>query len=109
MKNGLAGGPLGWLWRWWHRQPRLDAVRLVLYTRRGCHLCDVALAELEQWRWRYGFRLDVLDVDADSALIAAYGLEVPVVMVDGRVRFRGAVNRVLLRRLLRAASSCHLT
>jgi hypothetical protein len=97
--------PAGWLWRWWHRQPRLDAVRVVLYTRQGCHLCDVALAELERWRWRYGFRLDVRDVDGDAGLVMAYGTLVPVVVIDGRVRFRGAVNRVLLLRLLRAAGS----
>lgn len=94
---------LGWLWRWWHAQPWLGQMCVVLYTRRGCHLCDVAHQELEQHRWRYGFQLDIIDVDGDAALVEKHGSCVPVVLIDGKVRFRGAVNRVLLRRLLRAA------
>ena len=34
-----------------------------------------------------------------------YDLEVPVVSIDGRVRFRGMVNAVLLRRELRSAAN----
>jgi glutaredoxin len=73
-----------------------------MYTRRGCHLCDTAWEQLEQARRRYGFALTAQDVDADAALAAEHGNCVPVVTVDGKVRFRGAVNPVLLERLLRA-------
>ena len=40
-----------------------------------------------------------MDVDADPALAAEHGEQVPVVAVDGRIRFRGIVNPILLRRL----------
>jgi hypothetical protein len=73
-----------------------------MYTRRGCHLCDAAWVRLEQARRRYGFRLSAADVDASPELAAAFGQCVPVVTVNGKVRFRGAVNTVLLARLLRA-------
>jgi glutaredoxin len=73
-----------------------------MYTRRGCHLCEQAWEQLEQARGRNGFALEQVDVDTDPELAARYGLEVPVVTVNGRVRFRGLVNRVLLDRLLRA-------
>src|SRR5437764_148097 len=53
-------------------------------------------------RRRYGFALDALDVDGDAALRERFGLLVPVVAVNGKVRFRGGVNAVLLERLLRA-------
>jgi hypothetical protein len=77
-------------------------VKVVLYTRRGCHLCEDAwqLLAAEQAAW--GFALCSMDVDTDAALVAEHGDWVPVVAVNGRVRFRGRVNRVLLRRLLRA-------
>jgi len=39
---------------------------------------------------------------ADPALAERYGLTVPVVAVDGKVRFKGVVNPVLLERLLAA-------
>jgi glutaredoxin len=71
-----------------------------MYTRQGCHLCADAWAVLEAERARSGFTLTRVDVDTDPALAELYGLEVPVVTVDGEVRFRGRVNAVLLRRLL---------
>mgnify|MGYP002626166057 CR=1 FL=1 len=42
-----------------------------------------------------------IDVDADPALRERYNECVPVVHIDGRERFRGKINEVLLRRLLR--------
>jgi glutaredoxin len=76
-----------------------------MYTRRGCHLCEVAWERLEEARRRYDFVLKAQDVDADPALAAQHGNCVPVVTVNGKVRFRGAVNPVLLERLLRAESA----
>jgi glutaredoxin len=87
---------------WWRGRERLGHLNVVMYTRRGCHLCDAAWEQLEAARRHYGFALAARDVDADAALAAQYGECVPVVTVNGKVRFRGAVNPVLLERLLRA-------
>lgn len=76
----------------------MEGGRVVLYTRVGCHLCDVAGDELE----RFGLTYDAVDIDQDASLVEAYGDCVPVVEIDGRVRFRGRVNRVLLQRFLDA-------
>jgi glutaredoxin len=91
------------LWSWWRRwRAPLGHLEVVMYTRRGCHLCEAAWAQLRRQRRRYGFRLAAVDVDADPELRRRHGDCVPVVAVGGRVRFRGAVNPVLLARLLRA-------
>ena len=55
---------------------------LTVYSRRGCHLCEDLLAELETWL-RGRARIEVIDVDTDSALREAYGLRVPVVSASG--------------------------
>lgn len=68
----------------------------VVYTRVGCHLCDDALALLRQ----VGLDPRTVDVDSDEELRARWNTCVPVVEIDGKVRFRGRVNEVLLRRLL---------
>jgi glutaredoxin len=81
--------------------PRPD-LRFVLFTRQGCHLCDDAHALLTRAQERYGFPLEVKDVDKSPEWVAAYGECVPVVLVNDKVRFRGKVNEVLLRRLLDA-------
>lgn len=85
----------GWLWG------GSEGREVVMYTREGCHLCEEAWAVLQAERAWFGFRLSRVDVDTDASLAESYGLEVPVVTVDGEVRFRGRVNAVLLRRLLR--------
>ncbi|HUG70048.1 MAG TPA: glutaredoxin family protein [Pirellulaceae bacterium] len=68
----------------------------ILYTRQGCHLCDHAREVLV----RHGLSPLAVDIDADPELVAKYTDCVPVVVIDGRERFRGRVNEVLLRRLL---------
>lgn len=72
---------------------------VILYTRNGCHLCEDA-AELLT---RYGLQPQEVDIDADPALRERFNTCVPVVVIDGKVRFRGRVNEVLLKRLLSAA------
>jgi predicted thioredoxin/glutaredoxin len=42
-----------------------------------------------------------VDIDADDALLARFDTCVPVVEIDGKVRFRGGVEPALLKRLLR--------
>jgi glutaredoxin len=74
-----------------------ETQRVVLYTRKGCHLCDEALRLLEA----HGLAPELVDIDADPELRAQFDTSVPVVEIDGRVRFRGRVDAVLLRRLLR--------
>jgi glutaredoxin len=76
----------------------LSAHYVVLYTRRGCHLCDEALQTLQQ----HGLVPTCIDIDNDATLRNKLDTCVPVVEIDGRVRFRGGVHPVLLRRIIRA-------
>ena len=71
---------------------------VVLFTREGCHLCEEALKLLQG----YGLQPTCKDIDSDPELVAKYNECVPVVIIDGKERFRGRVNEVLLRRLLAA-------
>jgi glutaredoxin len=71
---------------------------VILYTRQGCHLCEQALDLLQ----RHGLQPEVVDIDADPQLRQRYDVCVPVVVIDGRERFRGRVDQRLLSRLLNA-------
>ena len=75
---------------------------ITVYSRAGCGCCVKAGEVLARAGERYDLRVEVVDVDADPALRERYGLEVPVVAVGGKVRFRGKVDPSLLDRLLRA-------
>jgi hypothetical protein len=75
--------------------------RLVLYTRTGCHLCDEARATLNKYAVYLPPIVEV-DIDDNPALVAQFSTCVPVVEFDGKVRFRGRVSELLLRRLIAA-------
>jgi glutaredoxin len=80
-------------------------VTIVIYTRIGCHLCEEAERLLQTRCSSARFTLQTIDVDADPELIVRFGECVPVVAVNGKVRFRGCVSPVLLDRLLRMAAA----
>jgi hypothetical protein len=42
----------------------------------------------------------MVDIEADEELAGRFGQWIPVVEIDGQVRFRGQVDEVLLQRLL---------
>jgi glutaredoxin len=69
---------------------------VVIYTRTNCCLCHDAEALLR----RYGMAPQMVDIDQDPELQKRFTECVPVVQIDGVIRFRGRVNEVLLRRLL---------
>lgn len=70
--------------------------RVVLYSRGGCHLCDLA----ENLLIAHGVSPEVVDIDADPNLVKRFTACVPVVEIDGRIRFRGHIDPALLRRIL---------
>ena len=76
--------------------------RVVMYSRRNCHLCDEARAVLTAERGRLPFDLEEVFVDGDDGLERDYGLRVPVVLVDGAEEFEFRVEPDRLRRLLRS-------
>jgi len=79
------------------RQLRSE-IDVVLYTRHGCHLCDQARQLLVQ----HGLIVKAVDIDQDPSLVDRYNECVPVVLIDGRERFRGRINQLLLQRLITA-------
>lgn len=83
--------------KWFQRRRQHATPETIVYTRSGCQLCDEAKALLE----RHGLTPRLIDIDADPALKDRYTDCVPVVMIDGKERFRGRVDEVLLRRLLK--------
>ena len=87
------------MWRFlqqWRQHRRAREHVVILYTRPKCGLCDEAYDVLVS----HGFRPAVVDIDRQPELTEKYGNCVPVVVIDGKLRFRGQVNPTLLRRLL---------
>ncbi|MFL5338745.1 MAG: glutaredoxin family protein [Gemmataceae bacterium] len=87
-------------WRFWRRRSSLAGVRVIVYSRSNCPLCEKAAVFLEAERRKLGFALEFVDIVPEAQLMRRFGEWVPVVEVAGKVRFRGAVNPVLWRRLM---------
>jgi len=77
---------------------------VILFTRMGCHLCEEAWEMLEGMQGRYGFVLRSQDVDTNPEWVREHGERVPVVVINGKVRFWGRINRVLLQRHFQAGA-----
>lgn len=78
-------------------------ITVTLYSRHDCHLCEVALADLEALQDEIPHRVVVVDVDSDAALARAYGEKVPVLEV-GPYRKEAPFTRQELKITLLAAS-----
>ncbi len=73
------------------------SARVVLFTRQSCHLCDDARVVVDAVCAYADVAWVEQDVDADPALKAQYGDEVPVVTVDGAVVGFWHINAERLR------------
>ncbi|WP_339732268.1 glutaredoxin family protein [uncultured Gimesia sp.] len=75
---------------------------LTVYTKENCPLCEEAAEILEDYA-AYLPTAEFIDIYSDPALVKQFGTCVPVVSFDGKIRFRGRINEVLLRRLIVAS------
>ncbi|MGA2004314.1 MAG: glutaredoxin family protein [Terriglobales bacterium] len=61
---------------------------VVLYTRKGCHLCEIVKESLVKLHRQGGFTWHEIDVDSDTEIRRLYTDEVPVVFINGRKAFK---------------------
>jgi len=95
----LQRGPAVKVGRWKPAAAGRRFRRLTVYSRADCHLCDDAKAVLADYL-EYFPEIEELDIDTDLELKSRFDTAVPVVEIDGQVRFHGKVDEILLRRLI---------
>jgi glutaredoxin len=89
---------------------------VVVYSREGCHLCDIVKETLERIQnQRVQGQLDhdhadftwrEIDIDTDPELRQKYNEEVPVIFIDGRKAFKYHLDeRQFLRRLAKRSGA----
>jgi len=65
---------------------------VVVYSRKGCHLCEIVKEGLVKLERRGGFTWREIDVDSDEDLRRQFTDEVPVVFINGRKAFKYRMN-----------------
>jgi len=61
---------------------------VVVYSRKGCHLCEIVKESLVKLHKQGGFTWREIDVDSDAEIRRLYNDEVPVVFINGRKAFK---------------------
>jgi len=56
---------------------------ITVFSRHGCHLCDVALDVLASMRDELNFEIKKVYIDESPELEKLYGEQVPVIHIDG--------------------------
>ena len=78
-----------------------DLRSVVVYSRKGCHLCEVVKESLVKLSRRGGFTWSEIDVDTSPELRRQFNDEVPVVFIDGRKAFKYRMDeREFMRKLV---------
>lgn len=76
--------------------------KVTIYSRTGCHLCDVALEDIEKFKTEFDFSIEKILIDGNLELEKKYGEEVPVILINGKPhdfykidpeRFRSAMKK----------------
>ena len=82
-------------------------MRVTIFSRTDCHLCDVVLRIAQQVQTEVPFILTRMNIDENADLAARYGDRVPVVLINqvevlsGKMTegdFRRAINKRALER-----------
>ena len=76
------------------------AHEVTVMSRVGCHLCEVAEADVARICGELGLAWKTADVDTDPEWRAEYGDRVPVILVDGAEHGYWRVEEDRLRRAL---------
>ncbi|NIS60089.1 MAG: glutaredoxin family protein [Proteobacteria bacterium] len=72
-----------------------------LYTKKECHLCDVARGIILEVLKEIGFEFREIDIESSNDLYERFKEEIPVVFVNGERAFTYRVNEEKLKRILK--------
>jgi glutaredoxin len=77
-----------------------DLRNVTVYSRKGCHLCEIVKETLTKLQRRGGFVWSEVDVESNDELRRQFTDEVPVVFIDGHKAFKYKMDeREFLRKL----------
>lgn len=62
----------------------MTPARVMVYSKPGCHLCEVAEAAVAQLCAELGVDWESVDILDSPELMATYGEQIPVIFVDGK-------------------------
>ena len=74
--------------------------QLKLYSKKNCHLCEIAKMELEKVKNQTGCSYYEIDIYEDDELLEMYGLMIPVVQYKAEIIQYGQIDHHTIIRFL---------
>jgi thiol-disulfide isomerase/thioredoxin len=75
-------------------------IALTLYSRPGCHLCDEMKAVVKRVAQSVPLQLEEIDISTSRELEDRYGLDIPVLLVEGKKAAKYRIGEEALRKVL---------
>lgn len=76
-------------------------VKVIIYSRPGCHLCEEAKSAMNEARAERAFTLEEVNIDLDPEMVELYKYDIPVIFINGVKAFKHRVSAREFRRKLR--------
>lgn len=67
-------------------------MKVDIYSKPSCSLCDEAIDVVERVRARIPFELRIISILEDPAAMMAWRYDIPVVLIDGEEAFKHRVD-----------------
>jgi hypothetical protein len=80
-------------------------MKVDIYSKPSCSLCDEAISVIERVRARIPFELRIISILEDPAGMMAWRYDIPVVLIDGQFAFKHRVDEESFEARLRSVQS----
>ena len=78
----------------------MNTIKLQLYTKADCPLCDEAKKVLEQFAAQFPIQIEEIDITANLGLFTKYKELIPVLELEGERLFVHRIHVKVLKRKL---------
>ncbi len=79
-------------------------VNVTIYSKKDCHLCDIARDTLIKIQQEFPFSLTEIDIEKDKTAFDKYKYLIPVIEIDDKIVFTYRINENELKNTLRKKS-----
>jgi glutaredoxin len=74
--------------------------RVVLYSKPGCHLCEITHQLLLGLQREFDLAIEEIDITRDAALLEHYRETIPVLVIDDRATLAAPIRTADIRAAL---------
>lgn len=75
-------------------------MKVVLYSKEDCCLCDNAKAILQELQQEFSFQIEEVDIYKDDVLLEKYQIMIPVIEIDEEEVQCGIIQKDMIRKRL---------